>query len=867
MILTLTKRSQDYVIAEIIDETGQTIYQKKISRYNESHVKWLSRVTSWSIVDTTTHLNTCCDVESNDSDLLTTFEDINPPQSLVESWTNVPKTECEVEPQSVFTLYVREINQLKSQAATFKHETAEHCLRQAFDYRGIEPLLEWMDDSILSCLDIDYHNFDYDSRPNESELSSIFDRIKPQPFCWHPSHGRGAKLYYVGLPGYSANELAAIGGFSWIQADPRATFEITKSSRHPCHKRSFDNQPAPCPASTNIYYSYGQIDLTPIKRLFANEVSLEDIHEYLHSQGWTMGQSLPHNLCPISPDDSSKACLFVGERGLFCHKCSAKGLGTSGIAGFIPYSTLVGTIDNRIRKMVRHFVHFEHARIVLGNIYPSLPLNILENIYRIMLKICHTADDPRINMAMKHGKGFVRVRGNWVSTDGECSLADGKPEFVNSLPITKIPIDEGFAKNPTVTISFLNSCDLSEYGYEDITFIRGCKVYGQFLPYRHGEIVKVNHRKEFNSCPPTYIPKHKRMPEDESWGLIESEFPGIDRVYLKLLIATKGAAEGRLCQCPFILVTGPAGSGKSTTPHIAAGICGDKAEEPIWVADTQRFRQNLMESSRHSSFVVVNEIFKESSKLRISPTQALDPMLSLTEDSRSWEMYVGQVAFGRLPVFVCTDVNIPPELRVDIQIARRFTFLQLTKRNYWSDTFVQKGIRPHEFRLISKDHNEAANGILSDIIDEFFKQPTSLADITERLELKSFEEQSEEVTQTKNSLKVLYDAVLSAPQLEGSDAQRYTPEKGWKKIDRSRDSVILKSWEDVCDGVETSETWGKSRSVDSEDWSKLLGTDFPVVCDVYKYRPSVLYIRFRSNDSNKTPFWINGKQIKERKKK
>lgn len=858
MLLQMLKRTKDRIAIEVIDDEGQTLYQRIISRYNERDIRFLARLANWSIAETNNHLNCCCETE--DDNIPVAFEDIHPPKSYVESWSNIPPAEQVSNEANQFTLYVREINQLRNTAKVIVSDTVEPCLREAFTYSGVEPILEWTDDNLLSCLDIDYHNIEI--RPTHDELASTFDRIKPKPFCWHPSHGNGAKLYYTASPGFTAVELAAIGGFSWLQADPRATFEITKSSRHPCHKRSFDNSPAPCDASTSIYFCYGQTDITPLKRLLSNDVSLEDIHEYLQSKGWHMGQTLPHTCCLIQADSNTKECIFVGERGLFCHRCSAKGMGATGIPGFIPYSTLVGTIDNRLRKMVRNFVHFDHAKVVLSNIYPNYSESHLQSLYRIMLKICHTPDDPRIDMAMMNGKGFLRVRGMWVSTDGEASLVENKLEYVRSLPVTKIPLEDGFTPNVPILTAFTNSCDLSEYGYDDITFIRGSKVYGQFLPYRYGENVKVIVRPEFRNSLPRYIAANKRMPDDEVWGLIESEFPGIDRTYLKLLIATKGAAEGRLCQCPFLLITGPAGSGKSTTPHIAAGICGDKAEEPIWVQDTQRFRQNLMECARHSSFVVINELFKEAGKTKISSVQALTPMLSLTEDSRSWEMYVGQVAFGRLPVFVVTDVNIPQDIKSDVQLARRFTFLQLTQRNYWSNTFVQRGIRAHEFRLISQDHNEAANSLLSSIIDEFFRQPTSLNEITSKLGIKSFEEQSEEITQAKTSLQLFYDAVIDAPILEGSHAKRYKPEKGWKLIDRAKDSLILQNWENVCDGVETNETWGQSRAVDAEDWSALLRVEFPVICEIYRYRPTQLLVRFRSTENHKHPKWINGKLVK-----
>jgi hypothetical protein len=313
----------------------------------------------------------------------------------------------------------------------------------------------------------------------------------------------------------------------------------------------------------------------------------------------------------------------------------------------------------------------------------------------------------------------------------------------------------------------------------------------------------------------------------------------------------------------FLLVNGPSGAGKSTTVHIAAGICGDKADEPIWVKHIDRFRQSLMDSARDSGFVCINEIFKYAEASKTTYTQALDPMLSLTEDSRSHVLYVGSVPFGRLPVFVVTDVDTPPEVQADIQLARRFTFFQLSNRNYWEDNLVAKGIRPHEFRKISYEHNAAADSILSDIIDTFFRTPIPLNQMAKQLQSGVLSEYTEELDHKGEALKRLYAEDVKAPMLTGSHAQRYTAAYGWKKISRSEQTVLSELWGDVCDGEEP-ERWVRSRAVSAADWQKILKTDFPVLCEVRPYRTSIIYVRFRSNDSGKFPKWING--VKQSKK-
>jgi hypothetical protein len=509
--------------------------------------------------------------------------------------------------------------------------------------------------------------------------------------------------------------------------------------------------------------------------------------------------------------------------------------------------------------MVKNFCHLEHASIVLENIYPTVPKKILEDVYRVMMKVVHPSDDPRIFMAMVSGTGFVRIKGQWVSSTGDSSLAQGLQQFVSSLPATRKIKKGGEDAGKLIpdipkTIAFLNDGDLSNYGYPEVNFIRGCKIYGQFNSYPQNELVKVITRKEFDSVKPRWVPLTQRMPIEEAWSLLEDEFPGVSRNYIKLLIATKGASEGRLAQCPFLLISGPSGAGKSTSVHIAAGLCGDKADEPIWHSNPERFRQGLMEGVKNSGFICVNEVFKYADDTRLSYTQALNPMLSLTEDSRSHVLYVGSVAFGRLPVFVLTDINIPPEVVADRQLERRFTFFRLDSENQWSDTLVQRGIRPHQFRLISSTHNAAADAILSDVIDTYFIERMSLKDIATHLQTNV--DYSEDIERKRNVLQELYKNVCAAPELQGSHKRRYGG-TGWKLIDRICDTPLLSVWNDICDGQEP-EKWNRSRQIDSPDWSKILGVNFPVMVEYRSYKAQAIYIRFRSAESPKFPKWING---------
>lgn len=864
MQLVLTRRTSNTVSIEILNDEGEPQYQTLLNRFRDRDIRWLSTVWGEDVPSVTAKLNEVCEVESDE--IPYQVLEFNPSEDLIKSivsGTEVIKDELvDIQP---FTLYVRELSQLQSHSVSFSEVESDVCLSQAFcqtwehsSNPSLEFIIEWADTNRLVCLDIDYHALDLSSRPDSTCLSDLVSRLEPKPFAWHPSHGKGAKLYYTNLPGYTAKELASIAGLNWIQLDSSATFDLTKSTRHPFYNRKRDNLPSPCNAITYLAPSN---NLAAIKRLLTSDIEWADVEAYLSSCGFHLGQILPHSECPIDPTNDHKSNVYVGDKGFFCHRCAAKGLGSI-VPGFTSYASLIGCNDTRLATMVRNFCHLEHARVVLSNLYPTVATKILEDIYRVMLKIVHSTDDPRIQLAMRSGTGFIRINGLWVSVTGDATLSHGIPEFVRSLPATMYVKKQGkdaggLSADVSKTVAFLNDGDLTEHGYPDISFLRGCKIFGHYNRYPADEIVKVVIRKEFARVSPKWIPLNQRMNVEEAWQLLEHEFPGISRNYVKLLIATKGASEGRLAQCPFLLISGPSGAGKSTTVHIAAGLCGDKADEPIWNANTERFRMALMDGVKHSGFICVNEVFKYADNSRLSYTQALDPMLSLTEDSRSHVMYVGSIPFGRLPVFVLTDINIPPEVVADRQLARRFVVYRLDGENQWAETLVHRQIRPHQFRLISPEHNAAADSILSDVIDTYFREPIPLQTIAESLSITTLQTYSEDVDRKQTGLLDFYNLVLAAPSSSGIHAKRYSPLSGWKVIDRLNDSPLMQAWSDLSDGVEPHK-WSRSRLIDGEDWSRIVGTKFPIMCEYRSYKNQTVYIRFRSTDSTRAPKWVNG---------
>lgn len=875
MFLAFTRQTKNAASIEVTNDDGVPYFQITVNRYKPKDIKFVAELWNVPQPEALAKINTVC--ECDDPEFIDSVE-FTPRPGVIEALLADRPIEPAIpdpldnpsgtqSPPRRNTFYVRNINQLKQFGLSFVDDSSEVAFRAALNgplgnANFTEPLIEWTDQEAFCCLDIDYHDKALEERLTPETAGLIVSRIKPQPLAWHMSHGRGVKLYYLASPGFTASELAAIAGISWVGMEPCSTFDLIRSTRHPCYERARDGAPAPVASPEAISYIYGNSDVSTIRKMLAAEVEYSDVEEFLQSRGYYFGATLPHSECPISPTDDDKQNVFVGESGIFCHRCQARGYGF-GTPGFMPYARLVGTVDNRIVTMVKHFCHFEHAKVVLQNVFPKVPVKILADTYRIMLKILHTPDDPRIHAAMFAGKGFIRTRGQWVTADGAESLSEQKSLFINNLPAVKF-VDKNEGKlvpDVNKVVAFNNAGDISEYGYPDISFLRGCKIYGQFMSYKREENIKVIIRPEFKNCIPQYLIESKRMPTEEAWGFLDSTFPGVDRNYIKLLIAAKGASEGRLAQCPFLLIAGPTSAGKSTSVHIAAGLCGDKADEPTFHPQVDRFRQALMDGARNSGFLCINEVFKMADRNKLSYTQALDPMLSLTEDSRSHVLYVGSVPFGRLPVFVLTDIEIPAEVERDYQLARRFTFYRLGQSNNWQDQIISAGIRPHEFRLISYEHNLAADTILSEVIDEFFHEPIPLHEMATKLQSGTLDNYSGEKDRTLESLKRFYQLVCDAAPLTGSHAQRYSG-RGWKMIDRASMGPLNDVWDDLCDGKEP-EQWSKSRVVASQDWKKILELSFPIICElrVTKSSQNVVYVRFASVENRRRPEWINGQGV------
>lgn len=674
-------------------------------------------------------------------------------------------------------------------------------------------LIEWDDIEQLCCLDIDYHG---KTPPAPEWLLATVQRIAPAPWLYWVSKGGGLHLMYQTIEHLTADELAAVAGLSWLHLDRLATIELLKNTRKP---------------PGDVYVGQQTTDMESLRRLFGAAVEESAVAGYLESLGMDMQSSYPHEQCPVRPGSSHATPVFVGESGIVCKKCEAAGV-TFGSRkpGFFPYTALCGGGPSDIlRRMSFRFCHWDHAAPIIEH-RVGLRGEIARLAWKGMLHLAH-GDDPRVGRAFTAGNNFIRQRGCWTDRVGELYSKDVAP-IVAALPACQ---DANGAPIPEMVCRFLQPIDLREYGYPVITTIPGTRIYSHHLQLPDDRVAIVTpidllKSPEFEGRRPRY---DKTMTIEQAWEVLDPVFPGLDHNYLLLLIAAKGISEAQLGMPPNIIVGGVSSSGKSTTVALAAAICGDTHSLISWQKDTQRFMQAYHKAARAGSFVSVDEIMKDADKAGATVTQAMDVFLSLTPSSLSHEMYVGPVPLGRNPVTVVTDIDIPPQIRDDLQISRRFIYLRLGGRVEWQPTVLSTIQKIERLRLADDCYMHAANAVLTHVIDTFFSTPSNFIDIAyalgyntlDKADGPGFEDPVEKLKKFHRTVEMVAE----------STDRRWVG--GWKVIRRSDETELSELWEQLCDG--DGPRWGQSRRVAEQDWKLLLGSADPIRCEVRRLNDTV----------------------------
>lgn len=670
------------------------------------------------------------------------------------------------------------------------------------------PVVEWDDSSLACFLDIDYHHI---TPPSANRIRFIMTRIQPQPALWFFSRHGGVHALYVKQNQLTANVLSAVASFSYRTIDPTASIDIIPRSRLP---------------NTEVFVCTPTADINAVRRFLMAGVDESEIQFWLEQRGLQRSHKYTHEHCPVDPTTDTKGePVWIGEHGIRCHRCEAKGITYgSRYPGFFPYSVVIGSHSlDEVALMVRNFTHFTHAEIVL-NSKCRLRGKHARFAYEGMLRLVH-GDDPRIEKVFYVGQSLIRGGGKWVTPERYETITDCRSTLATLPAVCR----EDGKPIPEKLDLFCNTVDLTKYGYPPVKPLRGMRIFGEFL----GETTTVSTVLPPSKIPPLfcprYVPPETRLNIDDAFARVEEVFPGLPRNYLLLLIAARGVAESEMGMPANILCVGPSSTGKSSVALLAASMIGDGCSEVVWTANIERFRQSYMAACDQGMFVVINEIFKNARQAKVAPSIAMDTFLNITPGSMSHVMYVGPASIGRLPVTIVTDTSVPPDVRNDAQLGRRFIFVRLDARRDWEDTFVRYGIGPDcNYRASSPDAAEACNAIVSYVIDRwFYDRPRSLKEIAEELGFATLEH-SDEVDDDPDLIPRLFEEVCRAP--EYNDARRRG--RGWKRVVFGDETSLALAYQAVCDGIYSYDLFCSSRKCMETDLSLILpvpiGTRFQI---------------------------------------
>lgn len=719
-------------------------------------------------------------------------------------------------------------------------------------------LIQWDDIKALCCLDIDYHE---GYKPPADWLETmVFTKVSPRPIAWHLSKsGHGLHLFYVATGKYDADELAAVAALRFRAIDPTAGLELKHAVWGPGDR----------PVHTTPTQDTGS---GLVAWLGESEYDEDEKEEWLADRGMECGKRYDHDKCPIDPtpdDGKHRQPVCVYDEGIYCFKCEGQGAAIGRRKpGWVSWAALLGSRSaGDLGAMVRNIVHWGHARWVLTQKY-DMPEPLARRAYAAALKAYH-AERPTETLATDPGlwdennERLARVNDLWFCLDDSYPYPKDIGPLLSTLPACKVVDAEGAAKVNPATVCELNQPkSIAHRGYASIEVVHGFRMTKPWLEKATDPVrVAVATR---NQPAPRYFPKSKRMPLDEAWGVIDSIFPRLDRKLVSAAMCSFACAqETRSGMLPIVFVSGPSGAAKTSTIRIAAGIYGAMTHDVVFEPEPAKFRQNIWTGATTCPVVLCNEILKDSSRGRykLSPKDALDPLLNITEHSATWVSYRGPVKMGRLPAIYLTEPVCPLTLRDETQIARRVRHYRVHgRKDEWKRTVAASGLTDfHYLRGLGKTVNAACDSILSDCCDTWFAVPATWDSIADAHDVHTIED-SPDFDDLSPYLLEFFKLVCAAPDLSGKLAVHKGP--GYKRISRADASpadtdtdTLLSVYSMFADGGGAD--WVSSRRLQEKDWSSVLKTEDNVWLDMQNDGVNV-FVRFRSGPPKAPGTKFNG---------
>ena len=662
-----------------------------------------------------------------------------------------------------------------------RHETGTR--NKAYIYDDFAPALakagintdmviEWDGHEWTCNLDLDfgYH------KPTPEQLLAFCETIKPAPVFYWLSRSGGLHLMYYATDVYTADELASVAGYHLLQRFPNGKIEFLHRSR--------------CPANT-VHTRHADTDIDALRTLLLQPVET-DCLAWLDEHGYEVGSRYAHTDCPVAPSERSKKNsppVVVYDDHITCFICQADGRCCgSRRAGYFPIPALAGgRVNSQIANAVNNFVHWHHAKhSVKSTIHDETHGRLL---YSSLLKLKH-GDDIRIPMIFKacEPNGLVRYNGYWCDNLGRTVDLEKGSSILRQLPhCHDLQVNGDTTINPASCEWLSKPVDQSTRGYYAVTPIRGIHItqYQDLPPNKIYNVLQTSRlaSDDMANRRPEYIPAGHRMDYTEAWNVLEKVFPLIDRKYIELLIVGRGCMEHRSGLPPMIFCTGSTGKGKTSHAQIAAAICGDNESVVKLKREPDRFMNGVLAAKNSGGFVLFDEYFKFARESAMSNTEAIEQLLSFTEESLIYLIHIGSVPLGDLPLFIWCDSELPIEVKQHEQIGRRVIHHELYNALSWETSMKRSGINRAD-RLRTDGTPEmisACNAILSHVIETYFN--TSSTDFIETAKSMGFKliRESDVIDDKRMSIRQFLYAIMDSKAIPESlaDVNRYS-KRGFK---------------------------------------------------------------------------------------
>lgn len=683
--------------------------------------------------------------------------------------------------------------------------------------------LELEDGADATFADIDTHH--WLTKPTVDGLNKWLADIQPDFDAAWLTHGAGLRLVYVGK--YHRPRAVAAA----LAVSPSFKVELKTSSRHPLSTRA-DKPGVLCGP---VQYGACNPAAEYVFKLSGN-FTAELRSQALAKLGFADGGRYSHDRCPLDPSAHTNAadCVVVYSNVVKCWRC--EGAGTRykpGMRpGIFPLAAVVGLEATDLDRLVKHKVHWQHARLELQAVYPNLAENVLADAYRHGLRGWHQRDEGEqgvsasqitavsrlIAMAFEPALDFIWA-GAWLAESCnairavDADAADSAP-YCKSL--FKAKLDDGteewqVAPDKAKRSQFRNS---TPAGYRPVRPYRGLD-----LRASNGATVPVMVQPG-----PRYACRilTDPLPIEDAFKRIERAFPSIDRAYLQGALAAGICAARGGGRRPQLCADGPSGSGKGETVRLAASFLGDDAQKIRITASEEEINRYIGSAlTMGHRFLLIDELGKVG---RLG--DKFGALLQFSSTVTWRPLYRPPVTTDFDAAIFYPSVSFPDWLRKSPEFCRRTRRIRLTKRvDEWS---AACGGDTTEWRDKAKENAHAANSLLTHVYQLCAAQAFNWDAIADALGIGRLDDDADVADDAVYRRLYRYCRGDLGP-VEYIDDPTGGFKRGWVDLYKGVAKDVLESIVDFDDFDRKRAAKNAKHNLEALAWNNILGFDRPAV--------------------------------------